>query len=182
MTRDRASASSWTSATEPVAPSLRQARNTLSVGTRGRGMTEITSEIARWLRSLGAGEGLLTVFLAHTSASLTIQENADPDVQGDLLDALDRLAPQGSCYRHSMEGPDDMPAHIKAMLTSTSLSIPVIAGNMALGNLAGDLCHRTSRGRPRAQGGVAFHRRRRDGERIGCSPKDTASTAKFSNF
>jgi secondary thiamine-phosphate synthase enzyme len=119
--------------TEPVAPSLRQARNTLCIETRGRGMTEITAEIGRWLHSLGAGEGLLTVFLAHTSASLTIQENADPDVQGDLLDALDRLAPQGTHYRHSVEGPDDMPSHIKAMLTSMSLSIPVIAGSMALG-------------------------------------------------
>jgi secondary thiamine-phosphate synthase enzyme len=140
MTREKSGArggGGQTSMTEPVASSLRQARNTLCVETRGQGMTEITPEIGRWLRSLGAGEGLLTVFLAHTSASLTIQENADPDVQGDLLDALNRLAPHGGGYRHSLEGPDDMPAHIKAMLTSTSLSIPVIAGTMALGTWQG---------------------------------------------
>lgn len=140
MTRDRASTrggAAHTELTSPLAPSLRQARNTICVETRGRGMTEITREIAQWLHSLGAGEGLLTVFLAHTSASLTIQENADPDVQGDLLDALSRLAPEGAHYRHSIEGPDDMPAHIKSMLTSTSLSIPVIGGRMALGTWQG---------------------------------------------
>lgn len=122
---------------ERAAPSLRQARRTLAVETHGQGMTDITHDIALWLRTLAAGDGLLTVFLAHTSASLTIQENADPDVQDDLLDALRRLAPEGSSYRHAVEGPDDMPAHIKAMLTSTSLSIPVIAGSMALGTWQG---------------------------------------------
>lgn len=122
---------------EPVAPSLRQARHSVGVNTRGRSMIEITNDINRWLHSFRTGDGLLTVFLAHTSASLTIQENADPDVQGDLLDALKRLAPEGPHYRHSVEGPDDMPAHIKTMLTSTSLSIPVIGGSMALGTWQG---------------------------------------------
>jgi secondary thiamine-phosphate synthase enzyme len=140
MTRDRTKAQEGVgraAASEPVAPSLRQARHNIGVQTRGQSMAEITREIGRWLLSLGASDGLLTVFLAHTSASLTIQENADPDVQGDLLDALKRLAPEGPYYRHSMEGPDDMPAHIKSMLTSTSLSIPVIAGSMALGTWQG---------------------------------------------
>jgi secondary thiamine-phosphate synthase enzyme len=86
-----------------------------------------------WLAGSSAGDGLLTVFLRHTSASLTIQENADPDVLADLADALARLAPESSRYRHDIEGPDDMPSHIKSMLTSTSLAIPVIGGELGLG-------------------------------------------------
>ena len=88
---------------------------------------------ARWLGDIGAGEGLLTLFIRHTSASLTIQENADPDVLRDLLDALERLAPRAAGYRHASEGPDDMPGHIASMLTATSLSVPVAAGRMLLG-------------------------------------------------
>ena len=80
-----------------------------------------------------AGDGLLTVFVRHTSASLAIQENADPDVRTDLLDALDRLAPEAADYRHADEGPDDMPAHVKAMLTGVSLSVPVEGGIPILG-------------------------------------------------
>jgi len=86
-----------------------------------------------WLADNRADDGLLTVFLRHTSASLTIQENADPAVLADLADALARLAPESRSYRHDSEGPDDMPSHIKSMLTATSLSLPVLAGRMVLG-------------------------------------------------
>lgn len=116
---------------------MQQALTELDFATPGRGMTDISAQIAAWLRSSGADTGLLTLFIRHTSASLTIQENADPDVQSDLLDAFDRLAPENTPYRHSSEGPDDMPAHIKAALTSTSLSIPVSAGRMTLGTWQG---------------------------------------------
>jgi len=109
----------------------------LVVRTRGPGFTEITGDISGWLKRIGAQEGLLTVFIAHTSASLTIQENADLDVRRDLVDCLNRLAPESHPYRHSSEGPDDMPAHIKAMLTSVSLSIPVVGGRTALGTWQG---------------------------------------------
>jgi secondary thiamine-phosphate synthase enzyme len=110
-----------------------QANHSLAVHTRGRSFTDMTADIGAWLRKIGAVSGLLTIFIAHTSASLTIQENADPDVRFDLDQALDRLAPEGGSYRHRLEGPDDMPAHIKAMLTSVSLSIPVLEGRMTLG-------------------------------------------------
>lgn len=109
----------------------------LAISTRGPGFTEITDSVSEWLRQIGATEGLLTVFIAHTSASLTIQENADPDVRRDLIDCLERLAPESHPYRHSSEGADDMPAHIKAMLTSVSLSIPVVGGRTALGTWQG---------------------------------------------
>jgi len=105
----------------------------LTIDTPGPGMTDVTRPIAGWLRAQSVGDGLLTIFIRHTSASLTIQENADPDVQHDLVDALSRMAPQDSSYRHGIEGPDDMPAHIKSALTATSLSIPVISGAMVLG-------------------------------------------------
>lgn len=107
------------------------------VDTNGPGFTEITGAVSGWLRDIGAVNGLLTLFIAHTSASLTIQENADPDVRHDLRNALERLAPEGAAYRHRSEGPDDMPAHIKTMLTSVSLSIPVIDGSSALGTWQG---------------------------------------------
>ncbi len=97
------------------------------------GFTDITDTAARWLDDVAACDGLLTVFIRHTSASLTIQENADPAVQRDLSVALDRAAPESEHYEHASEGPDDMPAHIKAMITSTSLQIPVKAGHMLLG-------------------------------------------------
>jgi secondary thiamine-phosphate synthase enzyme len=109
----------------------------LGVSTRGPGCYEVTAPIARWLTEAQCGSGLLTVFVRHTSASLTIQENADRDVQPDLIDALDRLAPQGNHYRHSCEGPDDMPAHIKSAITSTCLTIPVMHGAMTLGTWQG---------------------------------------------
>jgi secondary thiamine-phosphate synthase enzyme len=112
---------------------LEQARHCLSISTRGPGFTDITGEVAAWLASIDAGDGLLTLFIRHTSASLTIQENADPDVLRDLLESLDRLAPRTARYNHTIEGPDDMPGHIRTMLTSVSLNVPVMAGKAALG-------------------------------------------------
>ena len=116
---------------------LSQHHHELTVSATGPGMLDITAAIADWLHSINARDGLLTVFLRHTSASLTIQENASPEVQKDLLAALEKLAPENSAYRHNDEGPDDMPAHIKAMLTSVSLSIPVFQHAMALGTWQG---------------------------------------------
>ena len=110
---------------------------TLRVETRGRGFTDITGDAAEFIAQAGAGDGLLLVFLRHTSASLAIQENADPDVQTDLLTSLDRLAPEDGGYVHDVEGPDDMPAHVKAMLTGVSLHVPVHAGRLALGTWQG---------------------------------------------
>ena len=116
---------------------MMQASHALSVATRGKGFTEVTGKLARWLEGLAAEEGVLTVFVSHTSASLTVQENADPNVRRDLLDALEILAPEQRDYAHREEGPDDMPSHIKAMLTSVSLGIPVRDGKMALGTWQG---------------------------------------------
>ncbi len=113
----------------------------------GRGLHEITAEIADLVASSGVSEGLCTVFVRHTSASLTIQENADPSARRDLERWLDRLVPENeSLYTHTAEGPDDMPSHIKAALTSTSLGIPVIDGRLALGTWQGIFLweHRTS--------------------------------------
>jgi secondary thiamine-phosphate synthase enzyme len=123
-----------------------QAGHELTVATGGKGFTDITGELARWLASITAGDGLLTVFVCHTSASLTIQENADPNVRVDLLAALEALAPEHRRYAHQEEGPDDMPSHIKAMLTSVSLGIPVKGGRMTLGTWQGVYVieHRTS--------------------------------------
>ena len=114
-----------------------QASHALTVATRGKGFTEITRELASWLESIAGENGLLTVFVCHTSASLTIQENADPNVQRDLIDALEALAPEHRAYAHEEEGSDDMPSHIKAMLTAVSLSIPVQHGSMVLGRWQG---------------------------------------------
>lgn len=110
-----------------------QAHHRLDIATRGPGFTDITRGAVGWLRQVGARDGLLTLFIRHTSASLVIQENADPDVQADLSDALSALAPEDRPWRHATEGPDDMPAHVKAMVTATSLSIPVIDGELVLG-------------------------------------------------
>ncbi|MGO4704891.1 secondary thiamine-phosphate synthase enzyme YjbQ [Microvirga sp. 2MCAF38] len=110
-----------------------QANGRLVIETRGQGFTDFTEATSRWVFATGILHGLLTVFCRHTSASLTIQENADPEVRADLMTALDRLAPRNAGYRHDMEGPDDMPAHVRAMVTATSLSIPVLEGQMALG-------------------------------------------------
>ncbi|NHK27487.1 YjbQ family protein [Parvularcula flava] len=115
----------------------RQATGRLSVETRGRSMQDVSRRIDGWLAEHNAGNGLLTVFIRHTSASLTIQENADPDVQADLLDALSHLAPADRRWRHDAEGPDDMPAHVKSVLTDVSLSIPVMNGRMELGTWQG---------------------------------------------
>jgi secondary thiamine-phosphate synthase enzyme len=109
----------------------------LAVETRGAGFIDITREVAKFLREAGAREGAVTLFIRHTSASLTIQENADPSVLRDLTTALSRLAPENAGWVHDTEGPDDMPAHIKTMLTATSLQIPVLDGEMALGTWQG---------------------------------------------
>jgi secondary thiamine-phosphate synthase enzyme len=106
---------------------------TLRIDTPGAGFTDITSHAANFVAQSGAGDGALLVYLRHTSASLTIQENADPDVQTDLTAALDRLAPEDAPWVHDVEGPDDMPAHVKAMLNGVSLHVPVSAGALALG-------------------------------------------------
>src|ERR1700720_3633793 len=105
----------------------------LTVQTSGRGFVDLTAEIAGFVKDAGAREGAVTLIIRHTSASLTIQENADPTVLGDLMTALDRLAPENAGWRHDTEGPDDMPAHIRTMLTATSLQIPVLRGELALG-------------------------------------------------
>ena len=110
---------------------------TLRVDTPGVGFTDITAEAASFVAQAGAGEGTLLVYLRHTSASLTIQENADPDVQADLLAALDRLAPEEAPWIHDVEGPDDMPAHVKAMLNGVSLHVPVTGGALELGTWQG---------------------------------------------
>ena len=110
----------------------------LQVDTRGKGLYEITDSVERWLAQQGGKTGLLTVFIQHTSASLTIQENADPDVVHDLNEFFGRIAPEDNrLYRHTTEGPDDMPAHIRSALTLTQLSIPVEQGRMALGTWQG---------------------------------------------
>jgi secondary thiamine-phosphate synthase enzyme len=109
----------------------------LSIETQGTGLTDITADIAGFLKEVAARDGVLLLFLRHTSASLTIQENADPDVQSDLLVALDRLAPERAGWVHDSEGPDDMPAHIKAMLTGVTLHIPVTSGTLKLGTWQG---------------------------------------------
>jgi secondary thiamine-phosphate synthase enzyme len=111
--------------------------HTIEVRTRGKGLYPCTREVAAWVTSTKAETGLLTLFIQHTSASLTIQENADPDVVLDLADFFERLAPEKYAYRHDTEGSDDMPAHIRSALTQTSLSIPVIGGRMALGTWQG---------------------------------------------
>ncbi len=115
----------------------RQAGATLTVSTPGQGFTDITRAVAEFLARSGVATGLVTVFCRHTSASLTIQENADPDVQTDLLTALDGLAPRHAAYVHGAEGPDDMPAHIRTMVTDSALGVPVRGGRLALGTWQG---------------------------------------------
>ncbi len=120
------------SAITTVTPQL-IATVTLRLDTGGAGFTDITHHAASFIAQAGAGEGTLLIFLHHTSASLTIQENADPDVQTDLMAALDRLAPQDAPWIHDVEGPDDMLAHVKTMLSGVSLHVPVIGAKLALG-------------------------------------------------
>jgi secondary thiamine-phosphate synthase enzyme len=105
----------------------------LTVQTSGAGFNDLTAEVTKFVREAHAREGAVTLFIRHTSASLTIQENADPTVLVDLTTALNRLAPENAGWRHDTEGPDDMPAHIKTMLTATSLHVPVLQGGLALG-------------------------------------------------
>lgn len=113
---------------------MRQLHHTFEIATHGQGLYDFTAELLQWVKDSGLRDGLLTLFVRHTSASLIVQENADPDVQGDLQRFLSRLVPEDDpIYRHTQEGPDDMPAHIRAVLTSTQLSIPVINGHMVLG-------------------------------------------------
>ena len=134
--RDSRSPSGELSAIVEATPQL-IASATLRVETRGAGFTEITADVTRFLGQIEAGDGMLLVYLRHTSASLTIQENADPDVQADLIAALDRLAPEDAPWVHDVEGPDDMPAHVKAMLNGVSLHVPVAQGALALGTWQG---------------------------------------------
>jgi secondary thiamine-phosphate synthase enzyme len=105
----------------------------MTVQTSGRGFVDLTAEVAEFLRAAAAEEGAAMLFIRHTSASLTIQENADPSVLEDLTTALARLAPEAAGWTHDAEGPDDMPAHVKTMLTATSLHVPVLNGELALG-------------------------------------------------
>jgi len=117
---------------------MHQAHTSLQVQTRGRGFVELTREVQEWVRGCKIGDGLLTIFIRHTSASLLIQENADPEVLRDLERFFARLAPDGdSVFKHRAEGPDDMPAHVRAALTQSQLSIPVISGNLTLGTWQG---------------------------------------------
>ena len=106
-------------------------------GDARRGLTDVTREVGAFLRDAAIANGLLTIFCRHTSASLLIQENADPDVQADLRDFFERIAPEDRSYIHGSEGPDDMPAHIRAALTQTQLSIPMQEGRMLLGTWQG---------------------------------------------
>ena len=118
---------------------MRQSIGEIEISTRGAGLVSITRDVIGWLDGQGAGEGLLTLLVRHTSASLTIQENADPDVLLDLQDAVAGLAPHGGAarYRHHAEGPDDMAAHIRTVLSGVHLSIPILDGRMMLGTWQG---------------------------------------------
>ncbi|HNQ05293.1 MAG TPA: secondary thiamine-phosphate synthase enzyme YjbQ [Thiobacillaceae bacterium] len=117
---------------------MRQFHTTYHIPTQGKGLYEFTAEVIRWLDEQGVRDGLLTLFVRHTSASLVVQENADADVRGDLERFLSRLVPEDDpIYRHTQEGPDDMPAHVRAALTQTQLSIPVRSGALVLGTWQG---------------------------------------------
>ena len=117
---------------------MKQITSEVSVRTRGKGLYDFTNQVTPWVRNSGVSTGLLTLWIQHTSASLTVQENADPDVIADLNDFFGRIAPEDNrLYRHTMEGPDDMPAHIRAALTLTQLTIPVVNKAMALGTWQG---------------------------------------------
>lgn len=117
---------------------MKQAHGNLEIPSRGRGLYAFTTEVERWVAGSGMADGLLTLFIQHTSASLVIQENYDPDVQSDLERFFARLVPDGDpLFAHSLEGPDDMPAHVRAALTQTHLSIPLRNGVLALGTWQG---------------------------------------------
>ena len=116
---------------------MKQAFHTVAVSTKGPGLYEITAQLEKFLNSENLSDGLVTCFIRHTSASLLIQENADPDVQKDLQSFFAHLAKNGMNYRHTAEGPDDMPSHIRSALTQTSIAIPVHGGKAALGTWQG---------------------------------------------
>ena len=122
---------------QPQGNTLRQATTILTVPTAGIALLDVTRQIDRWVQAQGMQEGLLTMLCRHTSASLLIQENADPDVRTDLLAFFARLAPEAARYVHDSEGPDDMPAHLRTALTTVNLAIPVIDGRLALGRWQG---------------------------------------------
>jgi len=133
-----------------------QARHILAVQGKGQGLHEITSDVAAWLDGQAVQEGLLTLFIRHTSASLLIQENAERDVRSDLEAFMERLIPEDpGAYRHTAEGPDDMPAHIKSALTQSHLSIPVGSGRMLLGTWQGIYLFEHRRRAPRRE--VVLH-------------------------
>jgi len=117
---------------------MQQTFTTFEITTRGKGLHDFTGEVARWVQGSALRDGLLTLFVRHTSASLVIQENADPDVMGDLERFFARLVPEHDpLYRHTLEGPDDMPAHVRSALTQTQLSIPLRQGRLVLGTWQG---------------------------------------------
>lgn len=117
---------------------MRQLTNVLSVNTRGRRLYDITNEVKNWVQQSGMSAGLLTLYIQHTSASLLINENYDPDVKNDLERFFARLVPDGDAlFEHTIEGPDDMPAHVRTALTQVSLSIPLVGGKLALGQWQG---------------------------------------------
>lgn len=117
---------------------MKQFTHRIQVATRGKGLYPITGEIEKWAHGQSVRTGLLTVFIQHTSASLVIQENADPDVVHDLDEFFSRIVPEDApWYRHTAEGPDDMPAHIRAALTQTQLTVPIIDSRLALGTWQG---------------------------------------------
>ena len=130
---------------------MKQVLHTFSTDTNGPGLYEITVPVRDWCQKQGIRDGLLTLFIQHTSASLTVQENADPDVCRDLQDYFARIAPQSSSYRHSAEGPDDMPAHIRTALTQVQITIPLSNGQPCLGTWQGIYVfeHRSQRHRRR---------------------------------
>jgi secondary thiamine-phosphate synthase enzyme len=125
---------------------MKQAQHRLTVATSGQGLVEVSDHVSRWVATQAIGTGLLTIWCRHTSASLLVQENADPDVRADLEAFFARLVLENAGYRHEAEGPDDMPAHIKAALTQTQLVIPVDGGRPALGTWQGIFLfeHRTA--------------------------------------
>ena len=116
---------------------MKQALHALNIVTNGQGLTAVTEPVCRWVAEQRIATGLLTIWCRHTSASLLVQENADPDVRADLETFFRHLVPEGALYRHNDEGPDDMPAHIRAALTQTQLSIPVDRGRPVLGTWQG---------------------------------------------
>ncbi len=116
---------------------MRQASGMIEVGTKGQGLLDVTRQVVGWVDAQAMEEGLLTVFCRHTSASLLIQENAAPAARRDLEDYFARIAPESSAYTHDEEGPDDMPAHLRAALTQTQLSIPLVHGRLVLGTWQG---------------------------------------------